>query len=110
MKTLPSPLSVWMAVFLCLEQLVDLLPVITRRVQPVGKRPVRFDGEFDVRLVADIGNACAVCQHRQAGSAERGPEISIRRQVDGYARDRSDIKQPFMVACSTVDLASSNIW
>ena len=68
-----------MAVFLCLEQLVDLLPVITRRVQPVGKRPVRFDGEFDVRLVAYVGNACAVCQHRQAGSTERGAEISIRR-------------------------------
>ena len=68
MKALPSPLFDWMAVFLCLEQLVDLLPVITRRVQPVGKRPVRFDGEFDVRFVADIPNTRRVLQRAKTAT------------------------------------------
>ena len=67
-KTLPSPLSDWMAVFLCLEQLVDLLPVITRRVQPVGKRPVRFDDEFHVRPVADIPNARRVLKRAKTAT------------------------------------------
>ena len=53
---------------MCLEQLVDLLPVITRRVQPVGKRPVRFDGEFDVRLVADIPNARRVLKRAKTAT------------------------------------------
>ena len=68
MKALPSPLFDWMAVFLCLEQLVDLLPVITRRVQPVGKRPVRFDGEFHVRPVADIPNARRVLKRAKTAT------------------------------------------
>ena len=86
-KTLPAPLSVWMAVFLCFEQLVDLLPVITRRVQPIGERGIGIDRKFDVRLVADLGNACVICQHRQPGSAESGAEITICRQVNGDARE-----------------------
>ena len=86
-KTLPAPLSFRMAVFLFFEQLVDLLPVITRRVQPVGERGIGIDRELDVRLVADIGNACAVSQHRQPGGAERGAEITIGRQVNGDARE-----------------------
>ena len=68
MKTLPSSLPDWIAVFLCLEQLVDLLPVITRRVQPVGKRPVQFDGEFDVKLVADIPNARRVLKRAKTAT------------------------------------------
>ena len=71
------PLAVWMAVFLCLEQLIDLLPVITRRAQLFGKRDIRFDRELGGRLVANIANACAICQHRQAGGAECGTEITI---------------------------------
>ena len=54
--------------FLCPEQLVDLLPVITRRVQPVGKRPVQFDGEFDVKLVADIPNARRVLKRAKTAT------------------------------------------
>ena len=53
---------------MCLEQLVDLLLVITRRVQPVGKRPVRFDSEFDVRLVADIPNARRVLKRAKTAT------------------------------------------
>ena len=53
---------------MCLEQLVDLLPVITRRVQPVGKCLVRFDGEFDVRLVADIPNALHVLKRAKTAT------------------------------------------
>ena len=51
-----TPLSFQMAVFLCLKQMVDMLPVITRRVQPIGERGIGIDCELDVRLVADIGN------------------------------------------------------
>ena len=76
-----------MAVFLFFEQRVDLLPVITRRVQPVGERGIGIDRELNVRLVADIGNVCAVSQHRKPGSAERGAEITICRQVNGDARE-----------------------
>ena len=53
---------------MCLEELVDLLPVITRRVQPVGKRPVRFDGEFHVRPVADIPNARRVLKRAKTAT------------------------------------------
>ena len=74
-------------VFLFLEQLVNLLPVITRRVQLFGKRHIRFNREPDVRFVANIGNAGAVSKHRQAGSTERGAKVTTRRQVDGYACD-----------------------
>ena len=73
--------------FLCFEQLVDLLPVITRRVQPIGKRGIGINREFDVRLVADLGNLRAICQHRQPGSAESGAEITFCRQVNGDARE-----------------------
>ena len=76
-----TPLSFRVAVFLCLEQMVDLLPVITRRVQPIGERGIEIDCELDARLVADLGNLCAICQHRQPGSAERGAEITICRQA-----------------------------
>ena len=72
------PLSVWMAVFLCLEQLVDLLPVITRRAQLFGKRDIRFDRELGGRLVANIANACAICQHPQcAPRAERRQAVDV---------------------------------
>ena len=57
---------------MCLEQLVDLLPVITRRVQLFGKRHIRFDREPNGRFVANIGNAGAISQHRQVGSTESG--------------------------------------
>ena len=57
-----------MAVFLCLEKLLELLPAIARRVQLFGKRHIWFDREPDGKFVANIANAGAISQNRQPES------------------------------------------
>ena len=54
-----------MAVFLCLEKLVELLPVIASQIQLFGKRHIWLDREPDGKFVANIANAGAISQHRQ---------------------------------------------